>query len=582
MKKIILILFVVLCGAVGAVAQDAVVRSFEVAPMDVSAQQFARTDRNGQKCALVKVVVVASGVSFQGNVMGDVRKNGSEYWVYLTAGTKMVRILADTFLAFMYNFPEPLQGGVTYVLTIDAPQPAPPVPQKKKQNFLALKVSPPTAHVTVDGAALPLKNGAASKLLPAGTHSLSVTAPGYASVEETVTIGSEKVTRNIALRSVMPTLTVTAATPGTEIYINDERKGTDRWSGELFADTYEVEGRLASHRTNSRTITLSESESRTLAIPALEPITGSLSIDYTPMDAAVTVDGRAAGTTPLLLDDLLIGAHKVEIAAPGYTTATLTANVTESTPATLTGALTAAPTDPYAADIPITNEYSLFQDSSTGKYGYIHNGSIVIPAKYDDVWYFSEGLAKVKINGKWGFIDKSGTLVIPARYDGAGDFSEGLAWVKINGKNGFIDKSGTLVIPARYDGACYFSEGLAGVKVNGKLGFIDKSGTLVIPARYDDAWDFSEGLAMVNINGKWGFIDKSGTLVIPTRYDDALNFHEGLAGVKINGKYGFIDKSGTLVIPARYDGVYGFKNGKAKVELNGREFYIDKDGNELD
>ena len=180
MKKIILILFVVLCGAVGAVAQDAVVRSFEVAPMDVSAQQYARTDRNGQKCALVKVVVVASGVSFQGNVMGDVRKNGSEYWVYLTAGTKMVRILADTFLAFMYYFPEPLQGGVTYILTIDAPQPAPApaVPQKKRHNFLALTVTPPTAHVTLDGAELPLENGAATKLLPAGTPTVRLTAPG--------------------------------------------------------------------------------------------------------------------------------------------------------------------------------------------------------------------------------------------------------------------------------------------------------------------------------------------------------------------------------------------------------------------
>ena len=547
MKKIILILFVVLCGAVGAVAQDAVVRSFEVAPMDVSAQQYARTDRNGQKCALVKVVVVASGVSFQGNVMGDVRKNGSEYWVYLTAGTKMVRILADTFLAFMYNFPEPLQGGVTYVLTIDAPQPAPPVPQKKKQNFLALKVSPPTAHVIVDGTELPLKNGAASKLLTAGTHSLSVTAPGYASVEETVTIGSEKVTRNIALRSVMPTLTVTATTPGTEIYINDERKGTDRWSGELFADTYEVEGRLASHRTNSRTITLAESESRTLAIPALEPITGSLSIDYTPIDAAVTVDGRAAGTTPLLLDDLLIGAHKVEISAPGYTTATLTATVSETAPATLTGALTPKPTDPYADDIALTKEYELFTDSSTGKYGFKHNGRVVIPAKYDDVMYFSEGLASVKINGKWGVIDKSGTIVIPAKYDDAGDFSEGLAVVKINGK----------------------------------WGFIDKSGTLVIPAKYVYAGSFNEGLARVKINGKWGFIDKTDTMVIPAKYDGAGSFSEGLAAVYIAGKYGFIDKSGTIVIPAKYDDAWYFSNGKALVKLNGRKFFIDRNGNEV-
>ena len=74
MKKIVLILFAVLCGAVAAVAQKAVVESFEAAPMDVTAQKYARLDKHGEKCALVKVSVVAPNVTFQGNVMGDVQK----------------------------------------------------------------------------------------------------------------------------------------------------------------------------------------------------------------------------------------------------------------------------------------------------------------------------------------------------------------------------------------------------------------------------------------------------------------------------------------------------------------------------
>jgi hypothetical protein len=32
----------------------------------------------------------------------------------------------------------------------------------------------------------------------------------------------------------------------------------------------------------------------------------------------------------------------------------------------------------------------------------------VIPLKYDDAGDFSEGLAPVKLNGRWRFIDKSG------------------------------------------------------------------------------------------------------------------------------------------------------------------------------
>ncbi len=56
----------------------------------------------------------------------------------------------------------------------------------------------------------------------------------------------------------------------------------------------------------------------------------------------------------------------------------------------------------------------------------------VIPFKYDEAKSFSEGLALVKLNGKWGFIDKTGKEVgIPlGKYDNVMSFSEGLAAVR--------------------------------------------------------------------------------------------------------------------------------------------------------
>ena len=513
MKKLFITLIIAVAGAIGAAAQKAEVESFQATPIDLTAQKYAPNDLNGRKCALVKVQVIATGVEFSGNIIGTPEKHTGEYWVYMTHGTKMLKIAGETFLPFMYDFPEPLQSGVTYVLTISTPQQGgTAAPQRKKQNFLALKVTPATARVTVDGVELPLENGAANKLLAAGAHTFRVTATGYAPHEETVTIADQKVARTVTLRSVKPTLSVTATTPGTEIYINDERRGTDRWSGELFSDAYVIEGRLASHRTHTQTVTLADNETRTVTIPALAPVTGTLSIDYLPQDAAVTIDGRAAGTTPLLLDDVLIGSRSVTISKDGYTPATLTATVSETTPATLSGSLKKAPiySGPSAADIALTNEYETFKDSSTGKWGYKHNGRVVIPAKYEAVWSFIEGLAGVYIAGKWGFIDKTGTVVIPAKYEDVRSFSEGLANVKINGKCGYIDKTGTVVIPAKYSGAGNFSEGLAGVEINGKWGKIDKRGNVVIPAIYESTSEFEDGKCRVKLNGRWFYIDKNG------------------------------------------------------------------------
>jgi len=83
---------------------------------------------------------------------------------------------------------------------------------------------------------------------------------------------------------------------------------------------------------------------------------------------------------------------------------------------------------------------------STGKWGFIDkNGDVAVDFIFDDARPFSEGLAAVGIgdygNRKWGFIDKTGNLVIEAKFDGGYNvegFSEGLAVVKFEGRYGYI------------------------------------------------------------------------------------------------------------------------------------------------
>jgi hypothetical protein len=135
------------------------------------------------------------------------------------------------------------------------------------------------------------------------------------------------------------------------------------------------------------------------------------------------------------------------------------------------------PTQEASNDI----ELSSFKSTSNGKFGYKDNdGKIIIPAIYDYVDYFSEGLANVKQNGKMGFIDKTGDIVIPLQYDGAASFSEGLAVVRLSGKMGFIDKTGKIIIPLQYYLAYPFMNGKARVELKPrKHFFIDKNGNKI-------------------------------------------------------------------------------------------------------
>jgi len=65
-------------------------------------------------------------------------------------------------------------------------------------------------------------------------------------------------------------------------------------------------------------------------------------------------------------------------------------------------------------------------------------------------------------------------------YDGVSDFSNGLAIVKLNGKYGYIDITGKVVIDIKYDKLGYFNRnGLAKVELNGEQFYINKKGERV-------------------------------------------------------------------------------------------------------
>jgi hypothetical protein len=131
----------------------------------------------------------------------------------------------------------------------------------------------------------------------------------------------------------------------------------------------------------------------------------------------------------------------------------------------------------------------------------------------DTVTVREKYLHRVYWNDKWGFMNDTGKVVVPCKYERVWFFSEEIAAVYLDGKWGYIDVNGKEITPYKYDDFDSFSEGLARVNLNGKWGYIDKTGNEVVPFKYDDAWSFSEGLARVKLNDKEFYIDKTGKCV---------------------------------------------------------------------
>ena len=233
------------------------------------------------------------------------------------------------------------------------------------------------------------------------------------------------------------------------------------------------------------------------------------------------------------------------------------------------------------------NQFSIFGNGN--KYGYKLKNSdlIIIPPIFDNAKDFSNGLAKVFIAGKYGFINKIGDFIVPHIYDYAYDFSDGLALVVLDGKSGFVNNKGKIVIPIQYEYIGSFSEGLSPVIDKGVCFYINKSAeiSLILQKTYKHIYSFHEGLAkFCDCHGRYGFINKKGIEVIAPIYSDAHHFREGLVAVCNNGKWGYIDYLGNVRIPFRYERCTDFVNGKAdvsEIKLVSRDqvsYSIDKQG----
>jgi tetratricopeptide (TPR) repeat protein len=226
----------------------------------------------------------------------------------------------------------------------------------------------------------------------------------------------------------------------------------------------------------------------------------------------------------------------------------------------------------------------IFLVKLNGKYGFINkSGKVLINPQFDAAGNFYDGLAVVKSGEKWGYINKSGKIVINPQFEQATNFYEGLAAVKLGGKWGYINKSGNIVINPQFESAGFFSQGLADVGSTGggwikQFGFIDKSGKYVINPQFDGVSFFNEGLATASNGRAFGYINKSGEYVINPQFDQAWVFTDGLAMVRLGNKLGFINKSGKYIINPQFDTANWFQDGLAAVCNGGKCGYIDKTG----
>lgn len=104
-------------------AQKLSIESFKILDGDLSARTSPREDLNGKNCALLKIWTLDNLVEIQGNNIGAVtQKDGGEKWIYLTNGSREVKLFLDRHLPIELKFNDygikELKSNVTYLLVL--------------------------------------------------------------------------------------------------------------------------------------------------------------------------------------------------------------------------------------------------------------------------------------------------------------------------------------------------------------------------------------------------------------------------------------------------------------------------------
>lgn len=129
-------------------------------------------------------------------------------------------------------------------------------------------------------------------------------------------------------------------------------------------------------------------------------------------------------------------------------------------------------------------------------------------------------------DAKYGYIGRALRLEIAAVYENARDFSEDMAAVKKDGKWGYINSLGVTVIPFEFDSctmadtmggdiAFGFRNSLAPVCKDGKFGIINSEGETVVDFTFDIILQGEDGKYIAYSGGKWGIITVDKELYVP-------------------------------------------------------------------
>jgi hypothetical protein len=223
------------------------------------------------------------------------------------------------------------------------------------------------------------------------------------------------------------------------------------------------------------------------------------------------------------------------------------------------------------------------------------DGGWLIEPKFQEVGVLIDGLARVTVNGKVGFVDRTGHFAIEPNFDKAWWFQPGLGRTSAerDGIVGVIDKTGSWVFQTNYQQvnfALAFGKD-RNVQMFGwhfknadLWGLLDLDGHVVLDAQFDQTIQHcADGRLVAYKNREWFYFNGDGSPLQPPegRLVDATCDSAAPFTLKIGDKFGLVDGRSNPVTPVQFDAITWAGPAAKNVKIGGKWGRIRLDGSWL-
>lgn len=248
MKRIALIIcfFISICGAF---AQSISVKSFQPLPMDMTASSLdgKRLDPNGKAAALIKVVTVEKGFTFEGGKLGvvDAKQQMGEVWVWVPQGMRKITVRHQKYgVLENFYFPLDIESERTYEMILAVAKEG-DAPNQVKRGAVSVKSNVPCAFYIDDQLIGNTPMYYAD--LACGNHTIKFVKEGYSDYTETIHVEEDDIIQVKGMLETVQSVSFKCNVPDADLYIDGKKVGKASGTHKLKPGDYNISASAPSY-----------------------------------------------------------------------------------------------------------------------------------------------------------------------------------------------------------------------------------------------------------------------------------------------------------------------------------------------